>query len=406
MATWLGQALLQQWDALRGPEFVVAKTSAVDVGLSVALVVMVVMIWVFRERDEPLTLEPAPRSKRLDTHTSKRQPLAGALWTAQAVVSEGVPEELAETVVSFANRVGSTQGGPKPMADPMTLMRFLNARELDEDQALEMYDGTIQWRREYSMPQVMTTFGRGATYAREGHWDEAADNGEWHWRMHTAATAVHPDTKIAANIGYFGRLRATTSFGEPVAVWRVGLVDLAGISRENLVHPLTRAFVSHLEDLSQFSRAATQKQKKLIRARLVIDVKGLGLSTLQYISVIKLIMSLGKSYFPEVTASATVVRAPWFFARIYSVISPMLNPVMRRKVNILGDDFEAGLLDHAGLKLDVLPEFLGGQTPDDQVFPVSKVPVGMRQKYEEDCARFERQHADPRAAADPSQPPR
>jgi len=36
---------------------------------------------------------------------------------------------------------------------------------------------------------------------------------------------------------------------------------------------------------------------------------------------------MGKTYFPETTASATIVNAPWVFAKIYSFVSPLLTPV-------------------------------------------------------------------------------
>ena len=85
---------------------------------------------------------------------------------------------------------------------------------------------------------------------------------------------------------------------------------------------------------------------------------------------------MGKSYFPEITASATIVNAPWIFAKIYGVVSPLLTEVMRRKVCILDEKFGPGLEAHCGLRQDDLPEFLGGKVPDSQCPLPLPVPRG------------------------------
>lgn len=43
--------------------------------------------------------------------------------------------------------------------------------------------------------------------------------------------------------------------------------------------------------------------------------------------VVKAITSLGKAYFPETTASATIINAPWIFSTVFNIISPLLTPV-------------------------------------------------------------------------------
>ena len=143
---------------------------------------------------------------------------------------------------------------------------------------------------------------------------------------------------------------------------------------------VTDAFVSHLEDILQAGRAASFQRKKLVRARLIIDGTGLGISTLAHLKLIKSITSMGKAYFPEVTASATIVNAPWFFAKIYSVVSPLLTEVMRRKVSILAENFDLGLEAHSGLRRSDLPEFLGGDVSNEQCPEPSRVPRGANQQ--------------------------
>jgi hypothetical protein len=81
----------------------------------------------------------------------------------------------------------------------------------------------------------------------------------------------------------------------------------------------------------------------LVRGRLVIDGRGLGLGTIKHIGLVKSITSLAKAYFPETTASATIIRAPFVFAQIFRLVKPLLTPQQQRKVAIFGEDFESGL---------------------------------------------------------------
>eukprot|EP00615_Pteridomonas_danica_P003460 CAMPEP_0114332850 /NCGR_PEP_ID=MMETSP0101-20121206/3370_1 /TAXON_ID=38822 ORGANISM="Pteridomonas danica, Strain PT" /NCGR_SAMPLE_ID=MMETSP0101 /ASSEMBLY_ACC=CAM_ASM_000211 /LENGTH=93 /DNA_ID=CAMNT_0001463687 /DNA_START=123 /DNA_END=404 /DNA_ORIENTATION=- len=87
---------------------------------------------------------------------------------------------------------------------------------------------------------------------------------------------------------------------------------------------------------------------------------------------------MGKAYFPELNSTVTIVNAPWIFAKIFSVISPMLTEAMRKKIVILDGKFEGGLKTHSGLNVEVLPAFLGGCTSDDQCPEPAPVPLNLR----------------------------
>lgn len=77
-------------------------------------------------------------------------------------------------------------------------------------------------------------------------------------------------------IGFWGRLSSPGPDDAPIAIWRVGKADLAGFKNNDLVDKVCDAFACHLEDLMQAGRAASLQHKKMVRARLVIDVGGVG----------------------------------------------------------------------------------------------------------------------------------
>ncbi|CAJ1458515.1 unnamed protein product, partial [Effrenium voratum] len=114
-------------------------------------------------------------------------------------------------------------------------------------------------------------------------------------------------------------------------------------------------------DALQAARAASLGKRELVRARLIIDCDGFSLENIRHIPVLKNIIALGKSYFPEVAASVTVVRAPSFIATFYSLLTPFLPKLLQDKISILGKDYQDGLRTHTSLGADSLPEFLGGK---------------------------------------------
>merc|ERR1712113_307820 len=145
-----------------------------------------------------------------------------------------------------------------------------------------------------------------------------------------------------------------------------------------MVDVMIQGFATHLEDLLQASRAISRQKCRLIRCRLIIDVCGLQPGVLQHRDVFKKILGLGKAYFPEVNATVTIIRAPSFFSRLFAFAKSFLTPMMRRKISILGNDFDAGLCAHAGLSRNALPMYLGGAAPDSEAGLALPVPTGAR----------------------------
>ena len=103
------------------------------------------------------------------------------------------------------------------------------------------------------------------------------------------------------------RLDAAAADGSPVLYWALGELDVGGVAREDLADCLLMRQVAHLEDALQASRAVSRAEKRLVRCRLIIDLRGLRvLALLRRMGVVKRITAVGKTYFPEVTASATI----------------------------------------------------------------------------------------------------
>jgi len=286
------------------------------------------------------------------------------------MVAAGVPSDVAESVARLAAAVDAA--GVEPLCDPLTLLRFLRARDGSIDAAASMYIQTKKWRAEYSMGSVMAMHGEGEEYDDSGSPAHLHGEMEWRWRRRSAT----PESLLTARYAFWGRLSESAVDGAPI-IGRLGQADTQGFFREDLVEILRRALVAHLEDTLQCARVASLRKGRLIRAHAIIDAEGLGLSMLRHVSFVKDSLKFAMSYYPESLSSVTVVRAPPIAAGLWRAISPLLPPGMRGKFRILGEDFEAGLLEHSGIQIAMLPRFLGGEGSDSDVCATEAVPVGI-----------------------------
>ena len=355
------------------------------------------------EADRPIDLAPPLPGDATRPPPIPSEPLEARVARA---LDAGVPESHAAGVGALAVELapdiehgeGAVGAQAKGLSDPLTLLRFLNARDGDLEQAAAMFRDTAKWRAE-TIDGVLAEFGQFVDTA-EGD----ADADAWTWR---AAPSTRRATLGLAH-GFASVLDAPAPecelqpAGAAVAVWRISAADWNGIAREELDEAVKRGFIAHLECLLQRGRRASVRHGRLVRARLIIDVDGVGIGLLRHIGLLKQVTSMGKAYFPEVSASASVVNAPWLFTKIWAVVKPLLTPVQQRKVMILGRDFDEGLLEHAGLPRAALPAALGGETSDDQLAPAEPVPVGAGEALRSaSAARAEQAEArDPEASDD------
>ena len=297
------------------------------------------------EADRPIDLAPPVPGDATRRPPPRFRPRPPRRARARAL-DAGVPEDLAAGVGALAVELapdiergeGAVGAQAKALGDPLTLLRFLNARDGDLEQAAAMFRDTAKWRAE-TIDGVLAEFGQFVDTAEGGAGDDA-----WTWR---AAPSTRRATLGLAH-GFASVLDAPAPecelqpAGAAVAVWRISAADWNGIAREELDEAVKRGFIAHLECLLQRGRRASVRHGRLVRARLIIDVDGVGIGLLRHIGLLKQVTSMGKAYFPEVSASASVVNAPWLFTKVWAVVKPLLTPVQQRKVMILGRDFDEG----------------------------------------------------------------
>ena len=107
---------------------------------------------------------------------------------------------------------------------------------------------------------------------------------------------------------------------------------------------------------------------------IIVDARGLSLSTLRHISIIKTVASIGPPYYPEGTHRVLVVNAPRIFAAAWALVSPLLPTRTRNKVSILSASATPAALDEV-VAPEQLPAFLGGTKPEEEGTVCQALPV-------------------------------
>eukprot|EP00811_Abedinium_folium_P002731 NODE_12508_length_1221_cov_2.911335.p1 GENE.NODE_12508_length_1221_cov_2.911335~~NODE_12508_length_1221_cov_2.911335.p1 ORF type:complete len:363 (-),score=88.02 NODE_12508_length_1221_cov_2.911335:132-1184(-) len=286
------------------------------------------------------------------------------------IVAAGVLPEAAEAVAALQGAARGDVASAESLADPLTLLRFLNSRAGDLEAAIAMRRDALAWRGAGRIRRLMALHGSGEDYGEDG--GRMGDPMAWNWHPHSAT----PEALLIARHGFFVRLPDVKGEdGAPVAIWRIGQLDVKGIDREGLQGVLQDGMIAHIEDLLQAGRSASLCAGRLVRARVVVDVRGISLQMLSHRHLLQGVLDVVIRRVPEIAASITIVRCPSTIAFLFRIVSPALTEVMRRKIRFSSENFAADLRKHASLEAAVLPVFLGGSGSDSPICRCTRVPV-------------------------------
>ena len=129
--------------------------------------------------------------------------------------------------------------------------------------------------------------------------------------------------------------------------WRCGLLPLVPASTA-AVHPTHCLICAQVMDLSKLSTMSMKNSKVRDMAKAIVTGAG--------------------SFFPETAWKLFIVNAPFVFRSVYTVIKPLIHPVTRDKIKILGGK-SAYLpeMKKAGIPLSAIPESMGGTHADKSI---------------------------------------
>eukprot|EP00753_Platysulcus_tardus_P013231 PLAT3641.2.p1 GENE.PLAT3641.2~~PLAT3641.2.p1 ORF type:complete len:343 (-),score=169.53 PLAT3641.2:122-1150(-) len=152
----------------------------------------------------------------------------------------------------------------------------------------------------------------------------------------------------------------TCKLGTPIAIFLTGRIKLADLVEVVTMEEFQLWVQHHMEKRQLEMDALSRETRVLKRVYCLRDMKGLGrhLLTKQALTVLRNIIGLAQSNYPESMERLIIFNAPWIFNGVYSMIRPLLAERTQKKIAILGDGYVDTLLEDCDA--DCLPAFFGG----------------------------------------------
>lgn len=254
-----------------------------------------------------------------------------------------MPREYASGVVELARQVQDLDPATG-LTHPLMLARFMTFLK-NVSAAADMLRATAAWREEVGLAGIM----------RE--WGEADSKDGLPWRSHPRSERAQLSNRHFC----LGRAAGLTRSGQPLVVAHIGSFDFAGVDREGLSDLVVNQFVFVLEDVLQAGHTLSLERRELVWGAVVADIEGLSFSVLRHIGVLRELARIANQYYPDLVDAIVIVNAPAVFTHIWSVVSALMEPSTRRKVQILGRGFSQELEARGLLDAASLPALLGGK---------------------------------------------
>ncbi|SJX64876.1 related to CSR1-phosphatidylinositol transfer protein [Sporisorium reilianum f. sp. reilianum] len=176
------------------------------------------------------------------------------------------------------------------------MLRCLRARKWDVDRALAIIGSTCAFRVQYNISNVMKEAELGLTKTRGGF--NIMNNG----------------------ISY---VRGATATGEPVYFIEVG----SHYSSNQTADELKRGVILLQESLQLLMPPPVERKV------VIFNLNNFGLRNMDW-SIVLFMAKTMESFYPETLARVYVHGAPWIFKPIWSILRPLLDPVVRDKVHL------------------------------------------------------------------------
>lgn len=115
---------------------------------------------------------------------------------------------------------------------------------------------------------------------------------------------------------------------------------------------------------------------------LVFNLEGFGMKSMDWHTV-KFVVSILEQYYPECLGTLYVMHAPWIFNGIWKALAPMLDPVVRAKVQFIKRIPDAA----SNLPEDRVPQCFGGTSKYEYEYTKSQPGENKLLENKEECEK-------------------
>ncbi|TBU43976.1 CRAL-TRIO domain-containing protein [Dichomitus squalens] len=213
--------------------------------------------------------------------------------------------------------------------DDATLLRFLRARKFDVEKAKVMIISCEQWRKEFGVDDILTTFD-------------------------------FPE-KEEVDKYYPQYYHKTDKEGRPIYVERLGLLDIKALyAITTQDRQLKRLVYEYEKFLRERLPACSQAIGHPVETSCtILDLQNVSLSNFYRVKdYVMQAASIGQDRYPETMGKFFIINAPWAFSTVWAFIRPWLDEATVAKIDILGSGYKDKLL--AQIPIENLPKEFGG----------------------------------------------
>jgi len=151
--------------------------------------------------------------------------------------------------------------------------------------------------------------------------------------------------------------------GRPIYWEQTGIISANFDSLKKNIRDEDELIVRHVRfnELNniRYEYLSKKYNKNVTKVNIVFDMKGINMMPdFMGIKFVRKMLEVDQNYYPERLHKLFMINAPWFFTTIYALISPWVDPVTAKKINIIGSDYLATLREH--IDDSNIPVELGG----------------------------------------------
>jgi hypothetical protein len=216
--------------------------------------------------------------------------------------------------------------------DPITLLRYLRARQLKVPAAAKMWRNTQEWRASNKLAAAFETFAIDDTLHRR----------------------FDPSWKA---LGLLGR----DLEGAPIIWERMGQVDLSTVEQIPVKFLVQHEIYTLVRVQQALDEVMRLEGRPHMYWTVIEDMKGLGWQhfNLGALAKFKETVRIGQDYFPDVVKRIVVIRAPRVFSLIWNIVQHFLDEGTRDKVQIVSEKDTLKMLTRY-IDRKWIPQELGG----------------------------------------------
>eukprot|EP00842_Homolaphlyctis_polyrhiza_P006130 jgi/Hompol1/6518/HPOL_005006-RA len=239
------------------------------------------------------------------------------------------PEEDA-TLFVFKHELGKEGYYDAKKHDDHTLLRFLRARKFQVPAAKKMWIDCETWKKEYGVTTILQDFD-------------------------------FPEYPIVRKL-YPRMYHKTDKLGRPLYIEQIGVLNVTNLWKNTTEERMLRNHVYEYEKLVHYRlKACSERAGRHIEQNCtILDLKGVSLSSFSSVyAIVRQVTSIAQDYYPEMLGKMYIINAPMLFTAVWSMVSPLLDEVTVKKINILGSSYKAALLE--SIDDENIPDYLGGK---------------------------------------------